>query len=121
MRGNTSVFSDCLLARAWWRYRLAKEVEKTTDGRITRTVAHKLLHRHRPSWEKLVMLSLKRLTTINQPSVRAAIVHHLSLKEVANGKFNQNDVETIATGMARASLRRSLDHTPMRVLHEMQV
>ena len=120
VRGNTSVFSDCLLARAWWRFRLADEVEKTTEGRIGRKAAHWLFHHHRPSWETLVMLSLKRITTINQPRARAAIAHHLGARVQTNGRFNPKDVKAIATSLARASLRRSLDYTPLEELYEME-
>ena len=121
VRGNTSVFSDCPLARAWWRFHLADEVDRTTEGRIERTAAHWLFHRHRPSWEKLVMLSLKRITTINQPGARAAIAHHLGERVRTNDRFDEKDVEAIATGLARVSLRRSLDHTPLEELYEMAV
>ena len=121
VRGNTSVFSDCLLARAWWRFHLAAEVNRTTDGRIEAGAAHWLFHLHRPSWERLVMLSLKRVTTINQPSARAAIAYHLGERVRTNGRFNQKDVEAISTGLARVSLRRSLDHTPLDELYEMAV
>ena len=121
VRGNTSVFSDCPLARAWWRFHLADEVNRTTEGRIEAGAAHWLFHLHRPSWEKLVMLSLKRVTTINQPNARAAIAYHLGERVRTNGRFNQKDVEAIATGLARVSLRRSLDHTPLGELYEMAV
>lgn len=119
VRGNTSVFSDCPLARAWWRVHLADEVEHTTEGHVEARAAHWLFHRHRPSWEKLVMLSLKRITTINQPGARAAIVYHLGEKVRTDGRFDQKDVEAVATGLARVSLRRSLDHTPLEELYAM--
>ena len=67
------------------------------------------------------MLSLKRVTTINQPSARAAIAYHLKERLRTNGRFDQKDVEAIATGLARHSLRRSLDHTPLNELYEMAV
>lgn len=121
VRGNTSVFSDCPLARAWWRFHLAEEVDRTTEGRIEAGAAHWLFHFHRPSWETLVTMSLRRVTTINQPSARAAIAYHLGERMRTNGRFNQKDVEAIATGLARVSLRRSLDLTPLGELYEMAV
>lgn len=120
VRGNTSVFSDCPLARAWWRFKLADEVNKTTNGVINRKAAHWLFHHHRPSWETLVMLSLKRITIINQPRARAAIAHHLGTRVQNNGRFDQKDVKTIATKLARVSLRRSLDFTPLEELNDME-
>ncbi len=120
VRGNTSVFSDCPLARAWWRFNLADEVSKTTDRRIGRKAAHWLFHHHRPSWETLVMLSLKRITIINQPRARAAIAHHLGIRVQKNGGFDQKDVKAIATKLARISLRRSLEFTPLKELYDME-
>lgn len=121
VRGNTSVFSDCPLARAWWRFHLAEVVDRTTEGRIEAGAAHWLFHFHRQSWETLVTMSLRKVTTINQPSARAAIAYHLGEKMRTNGRFNQKDVEAIATELARASLRRSLDLTPLEELYEMAV
>ena len=121
IRGNTSVFSDCLLARAWWRFRLAEEVAETTGGRISREAAHWLFHCHGQSWETLVTLSLKRITTINQKHARAAMAHHLGARVQTNGGFDQNDVKAIATSLARASLRRSLDYIPLEELYEMEL
>lgn len=121
VRANVSVFSDCRLARAWWRFHLADEVSRTTEGRIGRPHAHWLFHCNRPSWETLVMLSLRRITTINQPRARAAIAHHLGERVRTNGRFNQKDVEAIATALARISLRRSLDYTPLEELYGMVV
>ena len=43
------------------------------------------------------------------------------MRETLNGRFGQRDAEAIATRMARASLRHSLDHTPLRELHGMEV
>ena len=120
VRGNTSVFSDSPLARAWWRFNLADEVSKTTNGRIGRKAAHWLFHCHRQSWETLIMLSLKRITIINQPHARAAIAHHLGNRVQSNGRFDQKDVKTIATTLARVSLRRSLDFTPLKELYDME-
>lgn len=119
VRGNTSVFSDCPLARAWWRFYLAGEVEKTSEGQLDRETVHRLFHRHRQSWETLVMLSLKRITAINQPRARAMIARYLQVQLQTNGQFDQSDVRVIATALARLSLRRSLDHTPLKELHEM--
>lgn len=36
VRGRVSVFTDCPLARAWWRHRVAVQVEEASDGRVNR-------------------------------------------------------------------------------------
>ena len=59
VRANTSVLSDCTLARAWWRYTLAKEVAHVAGAEVSYQAAHEALHVSRPAWETLVMLSLQ--------------------------------------------------------------
>ena len=67
IRGKTSPLSDCTLARAWWRYHLSCEVAEASDGRISREMAHRVLHVNRPAWETLVTDSLRRLVALNHP------------------------------------------------------
>ncbi len=113
VRGKVSVFSDCRMARAWWRWRVAGQAAQVTDGRIDRHEAHAALHANRPAWEELAMLSLRRITVVNQPRARAAIVSrmHRRLREV--GKVQKQDVVEIAQQFARLGLRRSFEHTPL--------
>ncbi len=110
-RGNTSVFSDCLMARSWWRYHLADQVEKVTAGRVRRRTAHRVLHTNRPAWEELIMRSLRRITVINQPRARAAIVHQLASRLESRGHIDKKDVQGITLVFARQGLRRSFEHT----------
>ena len=107
IRGNVSVFSDCPLSRAWWRRRLAVEaVEHAPAGDLTVDSAHRALHRSNQVWETLVMLSLRRVTAINQPTVRAAIVAYLASQDHVQPK----DVTAIAQACARQGLGYSLRH-----------
>ena len=110
VRGKTSVFSDCTLARAWWRHRLAGDVARVTNGAVSARRAHRTLHASRPSWEQLVMLSLRRLTVINQPRARAAIVREMSERLRMYGKIHKEQVSAMAIAVARLGLRHSLDH-----------
>ncbi len=119
IRGNTSVFSDCPLARAWWRFHLAEQVERITTSigaRINRRTAHRTLHTNRPAWEESVMLSLQRITVINQPRGRAAIVRELDRRLESKGRIRKTDVQEIALVFARQGLRRSFEHTPWKDL-----
>lgn len=116
VRGNVSVFSDCPLARAWWRRRLAEEVERTTRRRIARSVAHEVFHSNRTAWEELVMASLRRATAINQPRARAAIVWQLNERLRSRGRITSRDVAAIAGSFARQSSQRSLEHVPWEEL-----
>ena len=110
VRGKTSVFSDCTLARAWWRYRLSQEIEAVTDRDVSAATAHEVLHANRPAWETLVMLSLRRLTVLNQPRARAAIVRELSARLREDGTINKDQVRAAAIAIARVGLRHSVDH-----------
>lgn len=110
VRGKISVFSDCTLARAWWRHRLSHEMARVTDGDISAATAHKVLHANRPAWERLIMLSLRRLTVINHPRARAAIVRELNQRLHMFGSIDQHQVKTMAVAVARLGLRHSLDH-----------
>lgn len=109
VRGKTSVFSDCTLARAWWRHRLAVDVARVTNGTISERRAHRALHANRPSWEQLVMLSLRRLTVINQPRARAAIIREMAHPQMYR-KIQKDQVSAMAVALARLGLRHSLDH-----------
>ena len=116
VRGKTSVFSDCTLARAWWRYRLSREIEGITGREVSAATAHEVLHASRPAWETLVMLSLRRLTVLNQPRARAAIVRELGARLSDDGTINKDHVRAMAVAVARVGLRHSLDHLDQAAL-----
>ena len=116
LRGNVSVLSDCRMARAWWRWHVAGQVAQVADGTIGRREAHAALHTNRPAWEELAMLSLRRITVINQPRARAAIVSRLHCQLQDAGRLQKEDVKQIAQQFARLGLRRSLQHTPLEEL-----
>ena len=116
VRGKTSVFSDCTLARAWWRYHLALEVAKATGGSIPAPHAHFVFHANRPAWETLVRLSVRRLVVINEPRARAAIVRELSRRLRDDGRVNPKQVQPLAEAIARLGLRSSLAHVPEEAL-----
>ena len=114
IRGNISVFSDCPLARAWWRCRVVSAVADDSGGAINREDAHRVLHDHRPVWETLVMLSLRRITVINQLRARAALVTALAECD----KPDPATVQRMALALARQGLARSLEHAPWSELHQ---
>ena len=113
VRGNVTAFSDCPLARAWWRCRVAATAGEAAGLAISEA-AHRTLHDNRPAWETLVLLSLRRITAINQPRARAALVDAL----IDHGRPNPALVQRIAGALARQGLSRSLEHTPWEELRE---
>lgn len=116
VRGKVSVYSDCTLARAFWRNRLAQEVSRTTESRMSASDAHRALHRSRPAWERLILVSLRRLTVINHPHARAAIVAELSKRLGREDRISEKQVKRMALTIARLGLRYSLEHLPRAVL-----
>lgn len=116
VRGNVSVFSDCPMAQAWWRWHLALQVARVTAGKVGRAEAHATLRANNPAWEELAMLSLRRITVVNQPLARAAVVSRLHRSWTSTGKLDKTKVKEIAMQFARVGLRRSFEHTPWEEL-----
>ena len=104
VRGNVSVFSDCPLARAWWRRHLAIQASESARG-LSVEAAHQALHKSNQIWEELVRLSVRRVTVISQPKVRASIIASIA----STPGVQREDVATIARGLARLGLHYSLD------------
>lgn len=111
-RGKTSVFSDCPLARAWWRGYMAEQVALVANAGMSGEDAHRVLHANRQAWETLARLSVKSVTTILQPKARAAVVSHLKVRLNKHGRLRPADVQEVATLVARKGLRWSLEHAP---------
>jgi len=115
VRGKVSVLSDCPLARAWWRYRLAHNAAHTAgDGKVLDpTDAHRCLHHSGPIWEELVRLGVKRLTVLNHDRARAAIVSALAQvvsRAAPDGKieWGPQHIARAARELGREALVRSL-------------
>ena len=108
VRGNVSVFTDCPLARAWWRVRIADEVAQDPDVSLSGDEAHDVLRAAGQVWNELAQMGLQRTTAINQPRARAALI--VALAEA--GQANQAAVTRTAQALARAASNRSLAHIP---------
>ena len=117
VRGKVSVLSDCPLARAWWRYRLARDAACAAgDGQVLKPAdAHRSLHHSRPLWEELVGLGVRRLTVINHDRARAAIVSTLFRvvsRAAPDGRieWEKKHIAAAARELGREALVRSLEH-----------
>ena len=75
VRGKVSVLSDCPLARAWWRGRIAAQIAASSDHTVSAEMAHRVLHSSNDAWARLVGDSVKRITVVNHPKVRAALIY----------------------------------------------
>lgn len=105
VRGKISVFSDCPLARAWWRGRLAAEAAANAPH-LSVADAHSALHRRNQTWEELVQLLLRRLTVMNHPKARAALVAYVASEQTVS----REELQSIAKACARYGLGHSLHH-----------
>ena len=114
VRGNVSALSDCPLARAWWRVRIATEAASAPDAGLSRGDAHTVLRASGPVWERFVMLALQRITAISQPRARAALIAALA----HHGEPDAATVQRIAQALARMGSMRSLQHVPWAELRD---
>lgn len=112
IRGNVSVLADCPLSRAWWRSRVAAEVERASEGRVARATALRVLNPG-PVWEQLATAWLRRTVVANQPRGRAALVALLDRRLHRRGKLARADVKEALEEVARRGERRSFAHTPL--------
>ena len=108
VRGNVSVLTDCPLARAWWRVRIAAEVAEDPDSRLTQAEAHDVLRAAGQVWNEIAQMGLQRTTAINQPRARAALISALAESD----EWNKAAVTRSAQALARAASTRSLAHIP---------
>ena len=108
VRYNVTALSDCPLARAWWVRRIAAEAERASDGALGVEEAHEALQGHRQVWETLALLSLRRVTAINHPRARAALVAAIAEHGFTKGSV----VQAVASALARHALTRSPEHVP---------
>ena len=76
VRGKVSVLSDSPISRAWWRGSVASEVADAAADELTLSAAdvHRVLHSHNDAWARLIGDSVHRITVMNQPRARAAVV-----------------------------------------------
>ena len=108
VRYNVTALSDCPLARAWWVRRVAAEASRASDGALGVEEAHEALQGHRQVWETLALLSLRRVTAINHPRARAALVAAIA----EHGLTDDSVVRSVASALARHALTRSPEHVP---------
>lgn len=102
---DDDLFSDCPLARAYWRRRVAVDAAAQAQGRLTVESAHNALHRSGQIWETFVLAAIKRLTVLNHPKTRAALVAHIA----ATPKITREEIAESGRRLARRGLSYSLD------------
>lgn len=112
VRGNVSVLSDCPISRAWWRRRFARSAARHAEA-LDVEAAHRSLHRSQSVWEELVRLGVWRLTVINHPRTRAALIAALA----GGFDWRSQEMAAAARAAAREAIGRSLDQVPWAELY----
>lgn len=104
-RGRVSVFSDCPLARVWWRCHIAEDAAKHSEGRLTFQQAHSALYKKafrgeysNDIWESFVLNPIQRVTSVNDSRLRAAIIQYLGSPDcaISTGKQYTSFAQNIA-------------------------
>ena len=88
VRGNRSVFSDCTLARAWWRERLIDSVSNKTG--LDKVKLGKVLRISKGHWEWLVTAMVSRSTVFGHEIVQRAFVKNLANLLPSNSNSKQS-------------------------------
>ena len=112
VRGNVSVLTDCPLSRAWWRHRIAAQVEQASRGRLPQATALRALNSS-AAWSELASASLRRDTVVNQPRARVAVLARLAHRLDEKGRLNKRDAKEVLAAVADHGARRSFEHTPL--------
>lgn len=73
VRGKISVLTDCPISAAWWRSKIAADAAAASEGAITAAAAHQLL-RDRDIGTAVAQASVRRVTSLNDPRARAALL-----------------------------------------------
>ncbi|WP_419864079.1 hypothetical protein [Candidatus Poriferisodalis sp.] len=115
VRGNVSPLTDCPIAMAWWRWRVALEVSEETarhGDQLTTAEAHEAL-RQPTVWENLALWSIRRVTSLSAPPARAAVVAVLARQEqVPSGSKATHQIQSMMREVARVGHTHSYFDVP---------
>lgn len=117
VRSRTSVFSDCTIARAWWRREIASDAAKASQGELDVDTAHRILSINNPAWESFVTDALRRVPVANHARLRAAILCQFEDAGV-DAKAAPPNLRAVGRELARLGASASLQHIPWPELLE---
>ena len=118
VRGNTSPLVDCPISAAWWRYRVALEVNSIAENEgwpLGVSQAHESL-RPRSVWENLVGMSLRQVTAVSASTARAAAVAAFEQYQREVSALARAQVQGAIRELARLSYGHSLSDVPWNAL-----
>ena len=101
VRGKVSVIQDCPLSRCWWRGQIAASAASASHGELDEETAHRVLHTSNDAWDRLAGDSVKRITAVNHPSVRAAIICQYRNASRETGGLDSHEMQDAVRLLAR--------------------
>ena len=112
VRGKISVLSDSPISRAWWRGRVASETADAAAGDLTLSPAdvHRVLHSHNDAWARLIGDSVHRITVMNQPRARAALVNLYEGATREGEPVRPLEIQLAARLVSRHSVALAFEH-----------
>lgn len=114
-RGAVSVINDTRIARGWWRTEIAAEVQRALAAEGA-SVSHDAVHQRLatgPLWETLSGLAVKRVTSINAPKARAALIAAImDVGLVTDRKAARAQVRRAVTALGRMAHDFCLHYVP---------
>lgn len=119
IRGAVSVLSDSPMSRAWWRGRIGEQAAEAANGELDAITAHRVLHASNDAWDRLTGDSVRRITVINQSSVRAALICEYREAARYNGALPAREAQRTMRLLAGRGASRAFDALPWTELRAM--
>ena len=113
VRGYTSVITDCPMSSAWWRVSLAREILDTISKEPGTSLSFEDVHhilRIKHVWTKLINLSVHRVTAINAPRARAAVIAAIMEHIQSGSSTSESKIQDTIQAVGALDYRYSL-HT----------
>lgn len=112
VRGKVSVLSDSPISRAWWRGSLASEIADAVEGdlSLSATDVHRVLHSHNDAWARLIGDSVHRITVMNQPRARAALIKLYEGASRQGEPVRPLEMQQVARLLSRHSVALAFEH-----------
>ncbi len=120
VRGKVSVLSDSPISRAWWRGTVASEVAEAAGDDLALSTAeiHRVLHSHNDAWARLVGDSVHRITVMNQPRLRAALIKLYEGASREGKPMQPSEMQSVARLLSRHGAALALNHIDWNALIE---
>lgn len=118
VRGKVSVLSDSPIPRAWWRGSVASEIADAAGDDLALDVAdiHRVLHSHNDAWARLIGDAIHRITAMNQPRARAALVNHYREASRNGESIRPQEMQRAARLFSRHGMVLALDFVDWEAL-----